>query len=495
VGPATVILIGLDSADRRLVEQWCDSGDLPVLQSMRERGAYGHLTGLAALGDDATWASFYTGVSPGRHGRYFWKYLEQGAYEGRPCREVELPEQPFWAVLSRSGLHVAVVDVPKCPLTTGLNGIQIADWLVHGRDYPETRSWPPELAQTVLRRFGDDQTDRVGADWLCLLDSLPEEKFGVFRSHLLDGLEKKTVLASELLSQDNWDLFLVVFKEAHCVGHQCWYLMDAAGDAPAGLCANPVKDVYKALDKAVGEIAGRAGPETSVIVFSDLGMGPNYTGEHLLDEVLYRLESRLATPRQRARLARRRIKRVFRSFRGRRTEEPRPRADRLAYQLDHNEISGAIRINLVGREPAGTVLPGPEYEELCRKLTKELLALREPQTGEALVDSVLSTRDTYPGDYRDRLPDLFAVWNRRGPITGAMSPLLGTFMAAPPGYRTGNHLPGGFYLGVGPAISPSHHSEPASIMDLAPTVARLLRTSLPGRDGKPVPELCGDRVP
>jgi predicted AlkP superfamily phosphohydrolase/phosphomutase len=425
-GPAKVIVIGLDSADRRLVELWCDSGDLPVLQSMRERGAYGHLTGLPGLGDDATWASFYTGLSPGRHGRYFWQYLEPGTYESRPRRDQDFPEEPFWAALSRSGLRVAVIDVPKCPLTNGLNGIQIADWQVHGRDHPETCSWPPELAETLLRRHGDDRTDRVGAECLCLLHSLPEGKLDAFRSRLLDGLEKKTLFTSELLEQDNWDLFLAVFKEAHCIGHQCWHLMEGGGDG------NSVKDIYRALDNAIGEIAGRAGPETSVIVFSDLGMGPNYTGEHLLDEILHRLESKLATPRQRARLAARRIKRVFRSHHNPGTEESHPRADRLAYQVDHNEISGAIRINLVGREPAGMVLPGVEYEEFCGSLTKELLALREPQTGGALVESVLSTSDIYPGEYRDRLPDLFAVWARQGPITGAMSPSIGKFVELRP---------------------------------------------------------------
>ncbi len=461
---------------------------------MRERGAYGHLTGFPALGDDATWASFYTSVSPGQHGRYFWKFLERSTYEGRPCRLHKLPVEPFWATLSQSGLRVAVLDVPKCPLTTGLNGIQIADWQVHGRDYPETCSWPPDLAKALLSRFGDDQTDRAGTDdWLCLLHSLPEEKVATFRSYLLDGLKKKTQFASELLRQENWNLFLVVFKEAHCIGHQCWHMTESSGQAGnTGLTDDPVKEIYQALDSAIGEIVRHAGPETAVIIFSDIGMDSNQTAEHFLDQILQRLERRLATPRQRARLAARRMKRGFRSF-GRRgkARASHAQADRLAYQLDHNELSGAIRINLAGREPAGAVLPGAEYETLCKSLTKELLALRDPSTGERLVESVISARDVYPGENQHRLPDLFAVWAREGPITGAMSPSLGTLTATAPGYRTGNHVLGGFYVGVGPAVSPGQHHRQASIMDLAPTVARLLNTSLPGREGKPVPELCG----
>jgi predicted AlkP superfamily phosphohydrolase/phosphomutase len=482
---AKVILIGLDAADRCLVEQWCDSGDLPNLRLLRDRGAYGHLTSPPALGDDATWASFYTGVSPGRHGRYFWKYLDPGRYDSPLSRDGTWPEQPFWSVLSRAGRRVAVLDVPKCPLVAGLNGIQLADWQVHGRDGPGTRSWPPELAETVLSRYGDDRTDSPGKDWMCMLHSLPQERIADFRSRLLEGLRQKTRLTLEILEQEGWDLFLVVFKEAHCIGHQCWHLMDAAGNA------NPVKEIYRELDCAIGEIVSRAGPDTSVIVFSDLGMASNDTGEHLLDEILRRLESAVATPRQRMALAARRVKRRLRSIAQSQVDESLHLAERLAYRVDHNEMSGAIRINLVGREPAGIVFPGAEYNELCRSLRTELLALRDPVTGQALVESVLSTRDSYPGALQDRLPDLFAVWARHGSITGAVSASIGELRAPSPGYRTGNHLPGGFYIGVGPHVAPGRHARPASIMDLAPTAAWLLQTSLADREGRPVRELCG----
>ena len=477
---AKVILIGLDSADRRLVEQWCDSGDLPFLRSLRERGAFGHLTGFPAMGDDATWASFYTAVSPGRHGRYFWNYQEEGTYERRPWRDRAVSMQPFWRHLSQSGLRIAVTDVPKCPLVTGLNGVQVADWHVHGRDYEETCSWPPQLAQDLLRRFGDDRTDRVDQDWLCRLHSLRDQELEVFEQHLLHGLEQKTRFACELLERENWDLFLIVFKEAHCIGHQGWRLLDQS-----------VKRIYQALDQSVGNIARALRPETSCIVFSDLGMGPNYTGEHLLDELLQRLESKISTPCQRAILAARRAQRKLHALLERHGKPVRAPADRLAFQVEHNEISGAIRINLVGREPAGIVLPGAEYKHYCDSLSKELLALRIPETGQPLVEKVLSADDAYPGERRDELPDLFVVWTRQRLITGAQSQSIGTLHCLPPDYRSGNHTEGGFYLGVGPRVLPGrHHSAPASIMDLAPTVAALLNASLPGVEGTPIPELC-----
>ncbi|HTS47251.1 MAG TPA: alkaline phosphatase family protein [Bryobacteraceae bacterium] len=485
--PAKVILIGLDSADQQLVDQWCDSGDLPLLRSLRDRGAHGLLSGFAGLVDDALWASFYTGLSPGQHGRYSWNFMQPGTYQRRMYRDCDRPLQPFWVHLSQCGLRSAIIDVPKCPLVAELNGVQVADWLVHGRDYLETCSWPAELAAELLRCFGDDRTDRVDRDWLCRTHSLPLHELEALQQHLLDGLQKKTVFACELL-KENWDLFLIVFKEAHCIGHQAWHILEGASSLPSK--ANAVKTIYQALDRAVGEIARRSGPETTLILFSNLGMAPNYTGEHLLDQVLQRLETKIATLRQQTQLAARRAPGKLRALiTGDASSDPTP-ANRLAFQVQHNEISGAIRINLIGREPDGIVRPGPDYERICNQLAEELLALRVPETGEPLVETVLRTDQAYPGEHRSDLPDLFVIWSRRGPITGAQSPSIGTLSSAPPAYRTGNHTQGGFYFGVGPGALPGRNLAPASIIDLAPTVAALLNTRLPRAEGAPIRSLC-----
>jgi len=129
------MVIGMDSADYKLVSKWCDSGDLPVLQSIKEKGGYGRLISPAGMGDDATWASFYTAVSPARHGRYFGKTICNGSYETPFFCDGDLQHEPFWNALSRANRKVAIIDVPKCPSATPLNGIYVTDWHVHGRDH------------------------------------------------------------------------------------------------------------------------------------------------------------------------------------------------------------------------------------------------------------------------------------------------------------------------------------------------------------------------
>ena len=77
---ARVLFIGLDSADPGLLQQWGKAGLLPSLQSLRQRSLKGTTILPPGLGSGAMWGSLFTGVSPARHGRYFGRQLDAGAY-------------------------------------------------------------------------------------------------------------------------------------------------------------------------------------------------------------------------------------------------------------------------------------------------------------------------------------------------------------------------------------------------------------------------------
>lgn len=150
---------------------------------------------------------------------------------------------------------------------------------------------------------------------------------------------------------------------------------------------NPVKTVYQALDKAIGRLLERTDGETTVIVFADLGMGNNYSGEHLLESVLLRLEHNpLLRMWQRIYcgcVGYRRFRRLAQKVNNRLLKL------RSAIQLPHNEISGAIRINLRGRERYGRVPDGDQFAEYCERLERELRDLRDPASGQPIVSEVI----------------------------------------------------------------------------------------------------------
>src|SRR5262249_54426088 len=109
---------------------------------------------------------------------------------------------------------------------------------------------------------------------------------------LLEGVAKKTQVVKWLMEKEDWDLFLVVFGESHPAGHYFWHYHDQSyiahlKDKP-GLTA--LRDVYVALDKAIGDILQSVDEGTTVFLVSGDGMGPNYSGSHILNDLLTRMK-------------------------------------------------------------------------------------------------------------------------------------------------------------------------------------------------------------
>jgi predicted AlkP superfamily phosphohydrolase/phosphomutase len=183
---------------------------------------------------------------------------------------------------------------------------------------------------------------------------------------------------------------------------------------------------------------------------------------------------------------------------------PAPKLDAAkskCFLVENHFAVGGIRLNLVGREPAGKVQPGAEADALCEQLKRDLLDLRDVETGRRAISDVLRTRDLYRGEYLDHLPDLLVVWSSDLP--------LGTAVVGRPGNgkvrlgsqkidliegenrycRTGEHRPDGMFIATGPGIESGTANRTVSILDFAPTIAKLLDVELPDADGEPIDEI------
>ena len=170
-------------------------------------------------------------------------------------------------------------------------------------------------------------------------------------------------------------------------------------EAPDSL-KNGVRSVYARLDRSLGEILDRVDSDTHVVVVFTRGMRSHVGGWQLLPEVLVRLgymgagavagsvRSRLPAP------VRRTIKAVVR---GPLRERLKSASGTSQHPLEHPGTralsvrcggNGAIRLNVRGREPFGSIEPGDEYDEACAELTCELEALQDADTGEPVVEEV-----------------------------------------------------------------------------------------------------------
>jgi predicted AlkP superfamily phosphohydrolase/phosphomutase len=500
--PTRILFVGVDAGDKDLITQWAGEGALPTFRDLMARGAWGVTENPVGLFVGAVWPSFYTGASPARHGRYCYSQIKPGTYENPAVLPTHVRAEPFWAPLSRAGRKVAIVDVPKTFPCEEVNGIHLVDWGTHDRDY-DFCARPHGMKEEVEARFGAHPLGK------CDGDRTTAAEFGALRDGLVAGVRRKAEIASHYLDRGGWDLFATVFGESHCAGHQCWHVHDPAHPRhDAGVArdvGDPLEDVYRAIDSAVGSLLARVGPDTAVFVLASHGMGPHYDGTFLLDEILDALE-KADLPPQRKRAAGvlewgwramppglRRLARPLRGSAkkalGAATTDPGIESRRF-FQVPNNDVYGAIRVNLAGREPKGLVRPGAEFDALCEALSRDLLAFVNMNTGKPLVKRVLRTKDLYPGG-GDDLPDLLVEWDREKPITTISSPKVGTIDKAFPGTRTGDHKPNGLFFALGPAVEPGRIDREVSVMDFAPTFASLLGVTLPNVDGEPVAELIG----
>ena len=495
-----VLLIGLDAADPNLICEAIDRGDLPALRGLRDEGAWGPVSFPPGFGSGAVWPSFSTGVLPARHGRYFYRQVRPGRYEAARFEADQFEAKSFWEEICTAGRRVAVFDVPKMGLSERIDGVEVVDWLVHGPVYHELRTNPASFAAELAARFGTDPLPKC---------DLPGGRDARQQAELLDVLRGRIATKAEasrhFMSQEKWDLFVTVFAEPHCVGHQSWHVRDPAHpqhDPEAhALIGDPVLEVYRAIDRAIGELIEDLDDDVCVIVVSCTGMGPNYTGNLLLDEVLRRLEGLRKPVALGAWLRlKRRVKTLLPVSVRRRGRQLSRRVDERAAHADrerrrffvvpHNDMTGAVRMNLVGRELRGRVRPD-EVDALFESLREDLLELRNLDTGGRVVADVVRTADHCGGEHLSRLPDFFVIWKRDAPIERVGSPKIGEVAYRHRGNRTGDHRAESIFFARGRGVR-AGRIDRVSVLDFASTVATLVGVELTGTDGEPIRELWPD---
>jgi len=493
-----LVMIGLDAAEPRLIEQWMADGSLPNIKRLRDRGSYGRLASSADWLAGSPWPTFYSGVLPHEHGFYHnlgWHPDRMKAVRPTPD---DLPLTPFWRDLSRLGSRVIAVDVPMTYAPQPFNGIEISGWASHDGLVPPS-AYPADVLRWVEKEVG--HSPAVDEEYV----ALPVRRILEIRDEQIHATCLVGELALALMRREPCELFIVAFGATHRCGHQLWDdtgLVEVPGPRNQTVLAGALRQVYIACDAAVGRLVEEAGP-AAVLAFSLHGMGPNTSRVDLLPEMLRRvLTGDTSAPPARKGLLRQVRTLVPNSWRHAvKSRLSLGLQDRLTafWRLGGTDwsrtrafcqvadLQGYIRINLKGREAAGVVEPGVEFESLCAQIADGLLTFRDADTGEPVVREVIRSDRLYPpGPRLGELPDLLVGWAVT-PVAGQraiVSARFGRIDLPTPGRnptgRSGNHRPEGFFIGVGDGFGAGSAVEGAHILDLAPTAYAMLNLPCPG---------------
>ncbi|MFN8039334.1 MAG: alkaline phosphatase family protein [Acidimicrobiales bacterium] len=537
--PARVLLLAADACDAEVAAGFAEAGTMPVLAGLQERAAVVDTIAPRGLFVGAVWPTIMTGLDADRHRYYTWLALDEDGYGTHQTTPLVMQGEPFWTALDAAGRRCAVFDVPHSladRTPDGFGGAVVSEWGCHDR-HVGPASHPPELLAELEAvaggsHFGAGATP--GFDQHAPCDYLhrsqrhrsPDEVAALV-DELRLGHARKREASLALLDRAGWDLFVSVFGETHCTGHQLWAQHDR--DHPRHDAAlrrrlgDPLEAMYRDVDETIGLHLRRAGDDAVAFVLLSHGMGPHHDGTHLLDHLLLRIEQadagRLDTG-WRTRLVGGVVDRAPDAVQDRvgawaapwlrrrlAAAPPEPadppadaegmlpidRSRRSWFSIPNNTVTGAIRINVAGREPAGVVDPA-EYDRACELISRRLREVVDVDTGRPLVTDVVRVDRAMRRRDGDGLPDLLVEWDHATLVERVWSPHLGTVVAPYEHWRTGDHHRRGRLFVVGPGIAAGRRRGPRSLAHLAPTLAAALGVRLADVDGRPQQDLLPERV-
>ena len=177
--------------------------------------------------------------------------------------------------------------------------------------------------------------------------------------------------------------------------------------------ADRVRGVYRLLDRELGTLVERTGPDDLIMLMSDHGHQPVTRAlnmNRVLQELGYLKLARgsglvglLAWGRLRS------IARVVYDKLGLhgKVAVPTPAPDWAHTRAYTSVVSTGegVSIALQGREPEG-IVPPEQYEQVRDALAEALLAFTDPETGAHPIKSVRRREEVLHGAYLDRAPDL-----------------------------------------------------------------------------------------
>lgn len=516
---ANVVVLALDSMDAGLIERWADAGDLPNFARLRSTAAAFTLTNSLDYLPGAIWVELSTGRTVGRDARFYVPLqLRTGEADVRVIEPDEIDTGlDVWNVAGAAGRRVLAFDIPERRPDAHTNGIHVSDWGGHDMSWPSA-STPTAIVDELREQFPAHPVPDCN-----VCHGSGPDGYAQLARDLIAGVELRTEVMESLLRREAWDLAVLGFIEVHCVGHQFWLFTDVGTphhhpvtveDPPAEL-ETAMRDVYAATDRAIGRVLDQAGPDASVVVLASHGYGPFTEGAALLPGVLERigmlrdrvipaagLLSRLPAPvrdvLRRVISPSVRLRRNILSGQAGQYRQLVMRSTR-AVSLPNNRC-GAIRVNLRGREPFGSVEPGDEFDAVIDEIRTALHELRDPATDEPIVVGTMTPDELFGPDQHRDLPDLMVLFrDDLGPLEACVSPRVG-LVEAPifsrerraDGWpvnlkRTGDHAPLSRVWITGPGIPASNGAAEGRAIDVAPTVLGLLGLPVPDTmDGTPL---------
>lgn len=363
------VVLGLDGVPHSMLRDLISQGVMPQTARLVEAGTLQRMESTLPCVSSVAWTSFRTGVNPGQHGITGFTDRRPRTYKTHFPTTHSILQSTLEEYADFTGLKVVMTGMPvNYPPVKLKNGISVGCFLA------------PTIEKAVCAPDVLDELKQMDYQ-LDVNTSLAAADPRRFLADIFYVTERYREAMFKFWEQKPWDLMMIHFMTTDRLHHFMWDQYEN----PAAPYHQDFLQLYRRLDEIIGEVAARLDEGTLLMMLSDHGFcGVEWEvnlNVWLQQEGLLRFQT--SAPKS--------------------LEEIDGRSQ--AYSL----IPGRFYINLKGREPRGSVEAGAQYEEVRDDLITRLLALRNPYSGEPVIERVEKRETLYGEDCSSLAPDLVAL--------------------------------------------------------------------------------------
>jgi len=266
-----VLVIGMDGGTWAALDAFAPA--MPNVQRLRAESAWGLLESTMPPITAPAWTSFLTGTNPGKHGCYYFTYLQDGRLHAVNSTGIRRPT--FLQLASRAGKRVISLNLPMTYPPQPVNGVVVSGLLTPMA--AEDFVYPPE-ARPMLE--GYRPSFREARRTTEVQPFSPASRRPAWRWRFIDEATKiprrRGACARRLVAGLPWDVAVIVFTATDRIQHQCWLSIEGGTEGWRAEEREQLAQFYGTLDDEIGRLLGAVPEDTSVVMVSDHGFGQGY---------------------------------------------------------------------------------------------------------------------------------------------------------------------------------------------------------------------------
>lgn len=445
-----VLLVGLDCAAPELVFGRFRE-KLPTINYMMEKGIYGNLVSCDPPITIPAWMVMITGKTPGELGVYGFRHRKGYSYnEQWIATSNRFKEKKIWEMLAEKNGESCLVGVPPSYPVFPVKGNLVGCFIT-----PTTNSkytYPTELAGEIKKLVGEYIID---------VEFRLENKKEILKK-IYEMTEKRFEVIKYLLINRDWTFFMFVEIGLDRIHHAFWRYFDSEHHLhrPGNEFEKVVENYYVYLDRKMGELLKIIDNQTIVLVCSDHG-GKAMKGCFCINTWLEEMG----------------LLKIKNNFKGIKRLSDLEIDWKKTMAWGWGGYYARLFLNVKGREEQGVIDP-ENYEKVRDEIAEKLKNIRGPN-GEIWNTKILKPNEIFP-ETKGNPPDLMIYfdnlsWRSAGTLGHDRKYLLENDT----GPDDAVHDKNGLYIYFDPNRSFSRKQKDRDILDIAPTIMKLLDLKVP----------------